>query len=185
MFVKESRISSLLLQYYVYLKPVDESEVSFSHPNERIWPSLGHAMARNPEIDWTKGRLTALWTPDGSQWVKFPEDYCTSPRPDCSKGIKNEPPPGIQLLRPTALDHLWASEEEVEAFPIRLNECQGWLGASLEDINVGERNPKMLNTQAGAAAVIAAEEWHSDSVWMTATGSPIHERRHWTPRVVC
>jgi len=38
----------------------------------------------------------------------------------------------------------------------------GLLGASLEDITVGERNPRMLNARAGAVAVVAAEEWHSD-----------------------
>jgi len=32
------------------------------------------------------------------------------------------------------------------------------LGASLEGITVGERNPRMLNVRAGAAAVVVAEE---------------------------
>jgi len=46
----------------------------------------------------------------------------------------------------------------VEAFPISLGECQGLLGASLESITVGEINPRMLTAQAGAAALVAAEE---------------------------
>jgi len=45
-----------------------------------------------------------------------------------------------------------------EAFAIWLGECQGLLGASLEGITIGERNPRMLNARAGAAAVVAAEE---------------------------
>jgi len=46
----------------------------------------------------------------------------------------------------------------VEAFTIRLGECQGLLGASLEGITEGEGNPRMLNARAGAAAVVAEEE---------------------------
>jgi len=37
-------------------------------------------------------------------------------------------------------------------------ESQGLMGASLEGITECERNPRMLNAQAGAAAVDAAEE---------------------------
>ena len=84
----------------------------------------------------------------------------------------------------TAFDHLWASEEMVKAFAIWLGECQGLLGASLEGIIVGERNPRMLNARAGAAAGVAAEEWHSDGAWMTATGLPRQEGRNWTTGVV-
>ena len=49
---------------------------------------------------------------------------------------------------------------------------------------MGERNPRMLNARAGAAAVVAPEESHSDGVQMTATGSPRHEGRNWTTGVV-
>jgi len=94
-----------------------------------------------------------------------------------------EPSPGIQLLGATAFDHLWASEEVVEAFPIWLGECHGLLGAWLEGITESERDPRILKAPAGAAAVVAAEEWHSDGAWMTATGSPRHNGRHWTTGV--
>ena len=66
----------------------------------------------------------------------------------------------------------------VETFAIWLCESQGLLGASLEGITVGETNPKMLNARAGAAVVVAAEAWHRDGAWMTATGSPRYEGRH-------
>jgi len=88
--------------------------------------------------------------------------------------------PGIQLLGATTFDHLWASEEVVKAFAIWLGECQGLLGAWLEGITECERNPRMLNARAGAAVVVAAEEWHGDGAWMTATGSPRHEGRNWS-----
>jgi len=36
------------------------------------------------------------------------------------------------------------------------------LGASLEGITKGERNPRMLNPRAAAVAAVAAEEGHND-----------------------
>jgi hypothetical protein len=103
--------------------------------------------------------LTALRTPNRLQWARIPEADHASPLPERGEGnTKVDPPPDIQLLGATAFDHLLASEEVVEAFAIRLAECQGLLEASLEGITEGERNPRILNAQAGAAAVVAAEE---------------------------
>jgi len=84
-------------------------------------------------------------------------------------------PRGIQLLGATAFGHLWGSKEVVEAFTIWLAQWQVSLGASLEGITESERNPGILNARAGAAAVSAAELWHSDSAWLTTTGWPRHE----------
>jgi hypothetical protein len=114
-------------------------------------------MARNPEIN-SKCRLTALRTPNGLQQTKIPEADCTSPLPERGEGHENEPAMGIQLPRATAFDRLLPSEEMVLLLTIRLGDCQGWLRASLEGITEGERTPRMLNGQAGAAAVVAAEE---------------------------
>jgi hypothetical protein len=160
MSAKESRKASLLVQYFEHLKPVDESEVLVV-PMKAYDLVLGLPWfkARNPEIDWTKGRMTALRTPNGPQRAKIPEADHASPLPERGEGNTNvDPPPDIQLLGATAFDHLLASEEVVEAFAIRLGECQGLLGASLEGITEGEGNPRMLNARAGAAAVVAAEE---------------------------
>jgi len=180
MMYVESRMARLLVQYFEYLKLVDKSEVLVSHPNEGIWPSLALAMARNPEIDWSKGRLTALQAPNGPQRAKIPEaDHTSLPeRGEVTKMVSL--PPGIQLLGAAAFDHLWPSEEVVEAFVIWLGECQGLLGAQLEGITGSERNRRMLNARAGAAALVAADEWHSDGSWMTATGSARHGGRNWS-----
>ena len=97
----------------------------------------------------------AKWTATGKN------SRSRSRKPSAGSGEENtndEPPPDIQLLGATAFGHLLASEEVVEAFAIRLGECQGLLGASLEGITEGEGNPRMLNARAGAAAVVAAEE---------------------------
>ena len=115
--------------------------------------------ARNPEMDWTKCQLTALRTPTGPQRAKIPGADHASPLLEHGEGNPNvDPPPGLELLGATAFDHLLASEEVVKAFAIRLGECQGLLGASLDGVTEGEGNPRMLNARAGAAAVVAAEE---------------------------
>jgi hypothetical protein len=160
MSAKESRKASLLVQYFEHLKPVDKSEVLVVPMKEYdLVLGLPWFKARIPEIDWTKGRLTALRTPNGPQWAKIPEADQASPLPEHGEGNTNvDPLPDIRLLGATAFDHLSATEEVVEAFAIRLGECQGLLGASLEGITEGERNHRMLNARAGAAAVVAAEE---------------------------
>jgi len=160
MSAKESRKASLLVQYFEHLKPVDESEVLVVPMNAYdLVLGLPWFKARNPEIDWTKGQLTALRMPNGAQRAKIPEADNASPLPERGEGNTNvDPPPDIQQLGATGFDHLLASEEAVEAFAIRLGECQGLLGASLEGITEGEGNPRMLTARAGAAAVVATEE---------------------------
>jgi len=186
MSAKESRKASLLPQYVEYLEPDDESEVLVV-PMKAYDLVLGLAWfkARNPEIDWSKGRLSAPRTPNGSQWATMWEPDRASPLLECGEENPNdEPPLDIQLPWDTTFGHPLASEEVVEAFPIQLAECQGLLGESLERITEGEGNPRMLNARAGALRVVAAEEWHSDGAWGTATGSPRHEGRNWTIGVV-
>jgi len=46
-------------------------------------------MARNPEIDCSNGRLTALRVPNGPQWAKIPEADRTSPLPERGEAQKN------------------------------------------------------------------------------------------------
>jgi len=142
----------------------------------------------NGEKPGNRLQQRSIDSPASAKWTAMGED--SRRRLDKSSagtrwGNQNgEPSPGIQLLGATAVDHLGASEKVVEAFVIWFGECQGLLGASLEGITERERYPRMLNAQAGAAAVVAAEEWHSYGAWMTATGSPRHEGRNCTPGVV-
>jgi hypothetical protein len=74
MSAKESRKASLLVQYFEHLKPVDKSEVLVV-PMKAYDLVLGlpRIKARNPEIDWTNGGLTALRTQNGPQRAKIPE----------------------------------------------------------------------------------------------------------------
>jgi len=133
----------------------------FSRPNEGIRPSFGLAMIYG-EKPGNRLQQLSIDSPASARWTATGED--SRSRLDKSSagtrwGNQNgEPSPGIQLLGATAFDHLWASEDVVEAFAIWLGECQGLLRAWLEGITECERNPRMLNVQAGAAAVVAAEE---------------------------
>jgi len=63
-------------------------------------------MARNPEIVWRKGRLTALRAPNGPPQAKIPEaDHTSLPkRGEVTKMVRL--PTGIQLLGAAAFDHL-------------------------------------------------------------------------------
>jgi len=127
--------------------------------------------ARNQHMDRTIWSFIALRTLNGLQQAKIAEADCISPLPARGEDNSNyEPPPDMQLLKATAFDHLLAGEEAVQAFTIRLGNNQGLLGALLKGITEDEGDSGMLNVRADAAAVVAAEEWHSDTAWMTATG---------------
>jgi hypothetical protein len=124
---KESRKASLFVQYFEHRKQLDKSEVLVV-PIKAYDLLLGLPWfkARDPGIHWTKGRLTALRTPNRLQWAKIPQADLTCPLPERGEGNTNvDPPPDIQLLGATAFDHISASEAVVEAFAIRLGECQG------------------------------------------------------------
>jgi hypothetical protein len=119
---RESRKASLEDQYLEHLEPVNESEVLVVEMKAYdLVLGLPWFKARNPEIDWTNGRLAALRTPNEPQWAKIPEADRASPLLESSEeNSNNEPPPDIQLLGATAFSHLLAREEVVEAFAIRL-----------------------------------------------------------------
>jgi len=116
-----------LVQYFEHLKPVDKSDV-LALPMKEYYLVLGFPSfnTRNPEIDWTKGPLTALQTPNGPQWAKIPEADRARALPECGEENTNdEPPPDIQLLRATAFGHLSANEDVVEAFTIQFGQGLG------------------------------------------------------------
>jgi len=64
MSAKASRKASLLVPYFEHLKQVDRSEVLLvAMKVYDLVMGLLWVKARNPELDWTKGPLTALRTP--------------------------------------------------------------------------------------------------------------------------
>jgi hypothetical protein len=122
-----------LVQCFEHLKPFDESEVLVV-PMKAYDLVLGLAWveARNPEIDWINGQLTAQRMPNGPQQAKIPEADRAIPLPKHGEENTNdEHLPVIQLLRAAAFGHITPSEEVVESFAILLGECEGSQGASL------------------------------------------------------
>jgi hypothetical protein len=136
-----------LVQHFEHLKRVDESEgVVVPIKAYDVVFGLQWFKARHPEIDRSKGRLTALRMPNAVQRAKIPDADRASTLPERGEcNTNDEPPPDMQLLRATAFGILLASEEVVMAFAIRLGGWQGLLQAALEGITEGETNPRMLN----------------------------------------
>jgi len=63
-----------------------------SYRHEGMWLSLGHAMAENKEIHWSKVQLTALWSPNGLLWERTADADYTSPLLACGQGHKTHNP---------------------------------------------------------------------------------------------
>jgi hypothetical protein len=63
----------------------------------------------------------------------------------------------VILLAATIAD-LLASENVAVAFALRIEDCPGLLGATVQRTHEKCEYPRMLDKRAGAAAVVAAEE---------------------------
>ena len=64
----------------------------------------------------------------------------------------------IETLSATAFGDLLASEEVTGAFALQIEDCIGLLGATVERTHEKGEYPRMLDEEARAAAVVAAEE---------------------------
>jgi len=62
------------------------------------------------------------------------------------------------MLSAATIGDLLASEEVAVAFAQQVEDCIGWLGATVERAHEECEYPRMLDERAGAAAVVAAEE---------------------------
>jgi hypothetical protein len=65
--------------------------------------------------------------------------------------------PNIPILGATAFDDLLASELVVGTFCLRVGDCRGLPGATVEGM-VSEIGPRRRTGEQGAAAVVQAEE---------------------------
>jgi len=130
-----------------HLSPVQESEVLVV-PMRAYDLVLGLPwfQYRNPDVDWQSGRLLALRTPGGAEVVavdRVDHQECPGNAPGstareeaCSEGGGGIP--DIQTLGATAFDDLLASEQVVGTFFLRVGDCTGLLGATVEGITDGE-----------------------------------------------
>jgi hypothetical protein len=143
----DSRKTAFTGQYMDHISPVEESEVLVV-PMRAYDLVLGLPwfQSRNPDTDWQSGRLLALGTPGGAEVVavdQVDQQECprnvpgsTAREEACSKGRGGIP--DIQILRATTFDDLLASEQVVGTFFLRVGDCTGLLGATVEGITDGE-----------------------------------------------
>jgi len=155
----ESRKAMITVRYIEHLSPVQESEVLVV-PKRAYDLVLGlpWLLSRNPDVDWQSGRLLALRTPAGADVVavdRVDHQECPGYAPGstareeaCSEGGGGIP--YIQILGATAFDDLLASELVVGTFFLRVWDCTGLLGATMEGITDGEWDrPQALDRRAG------------------------------------
>ena len=143
----ESRKTMFTVQYMEHLSLVQESEVLVV-PMRAYDLVLGLPwyQSRNPDIDWQSGRHLALRTPGGAEVVavdRVDNQECPGDAPGstareeaCSEGGSGIP--DTQILGATAFDDLLASEQVVGPFFLRVGDCTGLLGATVEGITDGE-----------------------------------------------
>jgi len=101
--------------------------------------------------------LTALRNPEGGGAPQEADPIRTL-QSECDERGEDKPPPDIQLLGATAVDNLIARYEITEAFFLRLGDCTGLLGATVERSHEQGEYPRKLDERAGSAAIVAADE---------------------------
>ena len=165
---KDSRNTRITVQCLDYLAPVDESDMLVvpMHAYDLVL-GLPWFHKRNPYIDWAHSRLTCLGSLSASG-VEEMTPMTTAVRSKVSEAENNNVNdqllgcgPDIQTLGATAFDDLLGRDEVVAAFALRIGECTGLLGATLEDRTLdspGNTDPSAGCDEQGAAAVVAAEE---------------------------
>ena len=157
----DSRKTTFTVQYMEHLSPVQESEVLVV-PMQAYDLVLGlpWIQSRIPAVDWQSGRLLALRTPGAPEVVavdRVDHQECPGNAPGstareeaCSEvggGI-----PDIQILEPTAFDNLLAGEQVVGTFFLRVGDCTGMLGATVEGITDNEWDrPQALDGRTGSS----------------------------------
>jgi len=132
--------------------------------------SQGEARRSGMIVQWYEGRY------DESTNVRLPDIGGSTPTIDWMSEIpvdpngkpretgEDSPTPDIEILGANAFDDLSASDETIETFALRIGECSGLLGATMEVTTLEDPgeietiNPKRWTSEQGAAAVVAAEE---------------------------
>jgi hypothetical protein len=143
----ESRKTTFTVQYIEHLSPVQELEVLVV-PMRAYDLVLGLPwfQSRNPDVEWQNGPLLSLRTPGGAEVVevdRVDHQECAGNAPGstareeaCSEGGSGIP--DIQIFGATAFDDLLASEQIVGTFFLRVGDCTGLLGETVEGIIDGE-----------------------------------------------
>jgi len=139
--------------------------------------------SRNPDINWQLGRLLALRIPWAAELLavdRVDHQECPGIVPGSRAKLEACPEgggsiPDIQMLRATAFDDLLASEEVIGTFFLRVGDCTGLLGATLEGITEVEWDwPQVLDAWAGSSGGSCGRRVSTQEPRITATGTPRH-----------
>jgi len=144
-----------------HLSPVQESEVLVV-PMRAYDLVLGLPwfQSRNRDVHRQSGRLLALRTSGGAEVVAvgrvdFQECPGNTPGSTARQGACSEGGgaiPDIQILVATALDDLLASDQVVRTFFLRVGDCTGLLGTTVQGITDGELDrPRGMDGRAGSS----------------------------------
>jgi hypothetical protein len=121
-------------------------------------------------VQWLKGRYdesTNIRLPDiggSTPTINSTSEILVDPHGKPRESGEDSPTLDIEILGATAFGNLSASDETIETFALRIGECSGLLGATMEVTTLedpGEidtNNPECWTSKQGAAAVVAAEE---------------------------
>ena len=152
----------ITVQYMEHLSPVQELEVLVV-PMRAYHLVLGLPwfQSRNPDVDRQHGRLLALRAPGEAEVVvvdQVDDQECpgnipgSTAREEACSEEGGGSIPDIQILRATAFDYLLSSEQVVGTFFLRVGDCPGLLGATVEGITKGEwERPQVLDGRAGSS----------------------------------
>ena len=165
---KDSRMTRITVQCLDYLAPVDESD-KLVVPMRAYDLVLGLPwfQKRNPDIDWADRRLTCLRSPSASGVEEMTPMTTAVASKDSEAEKKNVNNrllgrcPDILTLGAISFDDLLARNAVIAAFALRIGECTGLLGATLEGITLdspGNTDPIAGHDEQGAGAVVAAED---------------------------
>jgi len=130
----------------------------------------GEARRSGMIVQWYEGRYdksTKVRLPDiggSTPTINTTSEIPVDPDGNPRESGEDSPTPDIEILGATAFDDLLASDETIETFALRIGECSGLLGATMEVTTLEDPgeietiNPKRWTSEQGAAAVVAAEE---------------------------
>jgi len=147
--VSKSQRTMFTMQYMEHSSPVQESELLVL-PMRAYDLVLGLPwfQSRKPEVEWQCGRQLALQTSGGAAVVAVDRvDHQECPGNSPGSMAREEASseggggiPDIQILRATPCDDLLACEQVVGTFFLRVGECTGQQGATVEGITDREWN---------------------------------------------
>jgi hypothetical protein len=129
----------------------------------------GEARRSGIIVQWFEGQddqSTNVWLPDiggSTPIINSTSEITVDPDGKLRESGEDSPTRDFEKLRATAFDNHFASDGTIETFALRIGECSGQLGATMEVTTLEHPGdirtiyPKRWTSEQGAAAVVATE----------------------------